>query len=274
MLLLAAKLPAPLRVIVVNTPPPSIPDPLAREGLHVAWNTFDVTVVALIIAAVAAVAALWALYVAIRDAERNSLQLKLLIEERNRKPILSVALTEHKRDVVLLGEAPYTSLECRFIVRNAEAATKSASSIFVNMFLPDVVITETRFNEQQEELRKRESPQPLSGPGRAFQVYAEQQALQSRLLANVALRALPVTTAEIFDDDDIDKATAKGGYRNIRFFSEPGDVLLPGLKQSISSRLTLYVPNDAPPLRWQIRCNELNEWQSGEVDFRLKPEDA
>lgn len=57
----------PTPVQVMNTP-----DPVSVQGLHVAWNTFDVTAWALGIALAAAILAGWALIVAIRDANRNA----------------------------------------------------------------------------------------------------------------------------------------------------------------------------------------------------------
>jgi hypothetical protein len=62
------------------------PDPIAVEGLHVAWNTFDVTVIALVLGGIALIVAFIALAVAMADARNNSTQLRMLIEEQQKKP--------------------------------------------------------------------------------------------------------------------------------------------------------------------------------------------
>lgn len=69
---------SPTPVEVMNTP-----DPVAVQGLHIAWNTFDATIIAVGIAVVAAGLAGWALIVAINDANRNAQQFKDFMRRPN-----------------------------------------------------------------------------------------------------------------------------------------------------------------------------------------------
>jgi hypothetical protein len=55
------------------------PDPLEAQGLKVAHDTYNVTVIALVVAAVAVIFGFVALVVAIRDARNNSHQLKIAL---------------------------------------------------------------------------------------------------------------------------------------------------------------------------------------------------
>lgn len=83
-------------VKVTNWP---APDRNAVEAIRAAWDTYNLTFAALIIAVIAAIVAGIALSIAIKDANNNAIQLRLLLSSASKKP--NIRLTFHDNKVAL-----------------------------------------------------------------------------------------------------------------------------------------------------------------------------
>ena len=210
------------------------------------------TLAALIVGGIALIIAFVALGVALYDARNNSKQLKMLIDEASRKPLLSLTFRSiEAKETAESNGIKYTKVEVRFGVSNDDSARKSASAIFLTASIPDSVLTEDEYKK--------------AGQTRAS-TSAYSLGIYDTMISSVS-RSVVAPRSPLFDEDDIERAKSKNGYRAVTYSGEAGDVLLPGLVKSVSVLMTLYVPNGCPAVEWTMNCHELTEWLSGELVF-------
>jgi hypothetical protein len=251
-------------VYVVDTPPPlpvATPDPVASSALDAAWQTYTVSRNAFIAALVAIIVAFAALWVAILDARNNSQQLGILLDERSRKPELSVVFDNDEtsnQGLENLGGIEYEKAKVGLYVLNGRDAGKSASALFVEVYFPEEVITSREF-----EKRLRALEPPAGGT-----IGLMMEATRTFRVQSVMGRSSSIMPNPLISESKIERALEVDGYRVVRYSTKLDDVLLAGLGRPISDDLILYYPLDAGPIKWSARCHELNDGeQSGELSF-------
>jgi hypothetical protein len=221
----------------------------------------------LIAALIVIIIAFVALLIAITDARNNSQQLKMLIDERNRKPLLSVVFRKvGSKEASCVGSERYSGSTVTLGLANASEAKKPASNVYVRIEFPSVVAT-------QPEMRKKQARATLAALGEDVEAMESAGPMSSSPIfhsiakASALARSITLELGSLITVSEVGAAETLDGYRAVSYNGDRDSLLLAGLTRTISEEMILWVPDGAPPVRWQITCREHEEWQSGELPF-------